>query len=201
MKKSLSAGLCVAAAAAMMATGCASTPSVREVPLDRAAKTSRLEPQDVRRTVEAMAESLLSAPGVKEAVGGGRPVLDIEPLKNRSTQHIDMVSITDSLRKQLLRSGLFRFVDRSTSGTDITIMDEQAQLGLTDPKKAIKPGQQSAAQMFLTGALSEMKTQVGRSMDEYYKFTMILKDLRSGEIVWTDEQEIRKVSDKARVGW
>lgn len=28
--------------------------------------------------------------------------------------------------------------------------------------------------------------------DRYYKFTLNLKDLRSGEIVWTDEQEIRK---------
>jgi PBP1b-binding outer membrane lipoprotein LpoB len=79
--------------------------AVREVALDRAPISSKLEPQDVRRTVEKMAESLLSAPGVREAVGGTRPVLDVEPLKNRTTQHVDMVSITDSLRMQLLRSG------------------------------------------------------------------------------------------------
>jgi hypothetical protein len=189
------------AAAAMMVTGCASTPAVREVALDRATSTSNLEPQDVRRTVEKMAESLLSAPGVKEAVGGTRPVLDIEPLKNRTSQHVDMVSVTDSLRSQLLRSGMFRFVDKSTAATDIEFMDAQAQLGLTDPKKAIKPGQQSAAQMFLTGALSEIKNQVGRTVDQYYKFSMILKDLRTGEIVWSDEKEIRKESVAPRMGW
>jgi len=187
-------------AAVAMMTGCATTPAVREVELDRAPITSRLEPQDVRRTVEKMTESLLSAPGVKEAVGGTRPVLDIEPLKNRTTQHVDMVSITDSMRMQLLRSGMFRFVDKSTSGTDIEFMDAQANLGLTDPKKAIKPGQQSAAQMFLTGALTEIKTQVGRTTDQYYKFSLILKDLRSGELVWADEQEIRKESVRPRMG-
>ena len=187
-------------AAVAMMTGCATTPAVREVELDRAPITSRLEPQDVRRTVEKMTESLLSAPGVKEAVGGTRPVLDIEPLKNRTTQHVDMVSITDSMRMQLLRSGMFRFVDTSTSGTDIEVMDAQANLGLTDPKKAIKPGQQSAAQMFLTGALTEIKTQVGRTTDQYYKFSLILKDLRSGELVWADEQEIRKESVRPRMG-
>ena len=187
-------------AAVAMMTGCATTPAVREVELDRAPITSRLEPQDVRRTVEKMTESLLSAPGVKEAVGGTRPVLDIEPLKNRTTQHVDMVSITDSMRMQLLRSGMFRFVDKSTSCTDIEIMDAQANLGLTDPKKAIKPGQQSAAQMFLTGALTEIKTQVGRTTDQYYKFSLILKDLRSGELVWADEQEIRKESVRPRMG-
>ena len=189
------------AAVALLMTGCASAPKVREVALDRAPISSKLEPQDVRRTVEKMTESLLSAPGVREAVGGTRPVLDVEPLKNRTTQHVDMVSITDSMRMQLLRSGMFRFVDKATSGTDIEFMDAQAQLGLTDPKKAIKPGQQSAAQMYLTGALSEIKTQAGRTVDQYYKFSMVLKDLRSGELVWADEQEIRKESVKPRMGF
>jgi len=188
------------AVALAMVSGCA-TPDVREVALDRAPITSRLEPQDVRRTVEKMAESLISAPGVKEAVGGARPVLDIEPLKNRTMQHVDMVSITDSLRMQLLRSGMFRFVDKATSGTDIEFMDSQAQLGLTDTKKAIKAGQQSAAQMYLTGALSEIKNQVGRTVDQYYKFSMTLKDLRSGEIIWADEKEIRKESVHPVIGF
>ena len=189
------------AMAAMMITGCATAPTVREVALDRAPITSKLEPQDVRRTVEKMAESLLSAPGVREAVGGTRPVLDVEPLKNRTTQHVDMVSVTDSLRMQLLRSGLFRFVDKATSGTDIEFMDAQANLGLTDQKKAIRPGQQSAAQMYLTGALSEIKNQAGRTVDQYYKFSMILKDLRTGELVWADEREIRKESVKPVMGF
>ncbi|MDD4101083.1 MAG: penicillin-binding protein activator LpoB [Kiritimatiellae bacterium] len=200
MNKGLFAILGMGFAAALI-TGCATTPATREVALDRAPITSKLEPQDVRRTVEKMAESLLSAPGVREAVGGNRPVLDVEPLKNRTTQHVDMVSITDSLRMQLLRSGMFRFVDKSTAGTDIEFMDAQANLGLTDQKKAIKPGQQSAAQMFLTGALTEMKTQVGRTTDQYFKFSMVLKDLRSGELLWADEQEIRKESTRPRMGF
>lgn len=186
------------AAAAIFLSGCASMPTVRETPLDRNPITSKMEAQDVRRTVEKMAESLITAPGVKEATGGKRPVLDIEPLQNRTMQHIDMVSITDSLRMQLLRSGLFRFVDKSTSGTDIEFMDAQANLGLTDSKKAIRAGQQSAAQMYLTGALSEIKHKVGRTTDQYYKFSMILKDLKTGELVWADEQEIRKQSVKSR---
>ena len=186
------------ALAAVLMTGCASMPRVTETPLDRNPMTSKLEPQDVRRTVEKMAESLISAPGVREATGGKRPVLDIEPLQNRTMQHVDMVSITDSLRMQLLRSGLFRFVDKSTSGTDIEFMDAQANLGLTDSKKAIKPGQQSAAQMYLTGALTEIKNKVERTTDQYYKFSMILKDLRTGELVWADEKEIRKQSVKRR---
>ena len=176
------------------ATGCATAPRVYESELDRAPMTSRIEPQDIRRTVEKMAESLISDAGVLEATGGKRPILDIEPMKNRSQIIVDMKSLTDSVRTRLIRSRLFRFVDRSTSGADIAIMDEQAQLGLTNRNKAIKPGQQNAAEMYLTGSLTDMVTHAGRTTDHYYKFTMILKDLRTGEIVWTDEQEIRKVA-------
>lgn len=187
----------VATAMAVL-SGCATfeDPVVYESDLDRAPMSHKIEPQDVRRTVEKMTESLISDAGVLEATGGKRPVLDIEPMVNRSDTIVDMKSITDSIRMRLVRSRLFRFVDRSTSGADITIMDEQAQLGLTDSRKRIKPGKQSAAQMYLTGSLTDIVGRSGRITDHYYKFSMILKDLSSGEIVWADEQEIRKVAKK-----
>ena len=191
----------VIAAASLMVlagAGCA-TRSVMVTDPDGTGRslTSKIEAQDIRATVEKMAESLISDPGVLEATNGERPVLDIEPMQNRSQMIVDMRAITDSIRMRLIRSRLFKFVDRSTSGADIAIMDEQAQLGLTDRRKAIRGGQQSAAQMYLTGSLSEITTKSGNVTDRYYKFSMVLKDLRSGEIVWADEKEIRKVSTRS----
>lgn len=186
----------------ILLSGCSTT--VKETPLDRKAATTKIEPQDIRRTVEKMVESLLVAPGVKEFVSDRRPVLDIEPMQNRSMQHMDMVSLTDSIRMQLLRSGAFRFVDRSSTGTaanDVERMHQENQLGLVDPSKAVKAGQQTALDMYLTGALSEIKTTEGRKTDQYYKFSMILKDLKTGEIVWADEQEIRKEGTKPLINW
>ncbi len=193
--------LCLTCCAVFLA-GCAT--QVKEVPLDRTAATTKIEPQDIRRTVEKMVESLLVAPGVKEFVSGRRPVLDVEPMQNRTAQHIDMVSLTESVRMQLLRSGVFRFVDRSSTGTaanDVERINQENQLGLVDASKAVKAGQQTALDMYLTGTLSEIKNTTGRTTDQYYKFSMILKDLKTGEIVWADEQEIRKASTKPVVNW
>ena len=187
---------------ATLLSGCAT--KVSEVPLDRTAATTKLEPQDIRRTVEKMVDSLLVAPGVKEFVSNRRPVLDVESMQNRTTQHVDMTSVNESIRMQLLRSGMFRFVDRSSTGTaqvDVERINQENQLGLVDPSKAVKAGQQTALDMYLTGALSEIKNVDGRKTDQYYKFSMILKDLKTGEIVWADEQEIRKASTKPVVGW
>ncbi len=181
----------LALALAAGAAGCATTVA-RETQLDMKPKTAALEPQDVRRTVEKMVDSMLADQDFIAEVGGRRPVLDITGLKNRSTMHLDMASITDSIRTKLVRSRKFRFMDRTTSADDLQFMNDQALNGLTDAKKAVRAGKQSAAQMYLYGALTEMRDQTNGVTDRYFKFTLNLKDLSSGELVWTDEQEIRK---------
>ena len=200
--------LLIGAAAAAILCGCAMT--ARETQLDRPAMSAKLEPQDVRRTVEKMVDSMITDADVIKEVGGNKPVLDITGIKNRSTMHIDMNMITSSIRTKLIRSRLFRFVDRSTAADDLQFMNDQALNGLTDQRKAVRAGQQSAAQMYLYGELSEMRQDVDdttenwtditftSSTDRYYKFNLNLKDLRTGEIIWTDEQEIRK-DQKRRV--
>ena len=196
------------AAAAAILCGCAMT--ARETQLDRPAMSAKLEPQDVRRTVEKMVDSMITDADVIKEVGGNKPVLDITGIRNRSTMHIDMNMITSSIRTKLIRSRLFRFVDRTTASDDLQFMNDQALNGLTDSRKAVRAGQQSAAQMYLYGELSEMRQEVDdatenwanitftTSSDRYYKFNLNLKDLRTGEIIWTDEQEIRK-DQKRRV--
>ena len=198
----------IGAAAAAILCGCAMT--ARETQLDRPAMSAKLEPQDVRRTVEKMVDSMITDADVIKEVGGNKPVLDITGIKNRSTMHIDMNMITSSIRTKLIRSRLFRFVDRTTAADDLQFMNDQALNGLTDQRKAVRAGQQSAAQMYLYGELSEMRQEVDdttenwtditftSSTDRYYKFNLNLKDLRTGEIIWTDEQEIRK-DQKRRV--
>lgn len=198
--KNLIANGMLALALAAGAAGCATTVA-RETQLDLKPKTAALEPQDVRRTVEKMVDSMLADRDFIADVGGRRPVLDITGIKNRSTMHLDMASITDSIRTKLVRSRKFRFMDRATSADDLQFMNDQAQSGLTDATKAVRAGKQSAAQMYLYGALTEMRDQTNGVTDRYFKFTLNLKDLSSGEIVWADEQEIRKEQTNNRLGF
>ncbi|MDX9776921.1 MAG: hypothetical protein RBT40_13405, partial [Petrimonas sp.] len=65
--KKLITNITVITLTAVLLSGCASMPTVTETPLDRNPITSKLESLDVSRTVEKMAESLVSAPGVLEA--------------------------------------------------------------------------------------------------------------------------------------
>ena len=190
----------IAAIAAAFSSGCSTSMVATETQLDRKAMTAALEPQDVRRTVEKMVDSMLADQEFIAEIGGKRPVLDITGIKNRSSMHLDMRSITSSIRTKLLRSRRFRFMDRSTAADDLQIMNDQALNGMTDQSKAVKMGRQSAAQMYLYGELSELRQHVDGVTDRYYKFTLNLKDIGSGEIVWSDEQEIRKQQETSVFG-
>ncbi len=193
---------CGMLAAAVAVTGCQST-RVQNIPVDRERPlTTDFDPDDARRTVEAMIDSLLSTriDFSEYATQGSRPVLDISRLENRTMQHIDTVSLTDSIRTKLLRSGQFRFKDRSTAGDDLSIMNEEVEGGLVNPDKAVMPGQQIATELYLYGAIVEMRTDAGRVRDAYYKITLNLKDLKSGELVWADEKELRKERTKPILG-
>ena len=92
-------------------------------------------------------------------------------------------------------------MDKTTSADDLQFMNDQALNGMTDQSKIVRMGAQSAAQMYLYGELSEMRQHVNGITDRYYKFTLNLKDIKSGEIVLSDEQEIRKQQDKAVIGF
>lgn len=179
------------------AGGCAST-GAQYTNLDRERPlTERFDPTDARRVVEAMVDDMLSFEPLVAITQTGRPVLDVGKLQNKTEEHIDVTSLTDSIRTKLIRSGKFRFKDRSSSSTDIEIMNEENELGLVDSSKAVKAGNQIATGYYLYGAISQQRTTTGRLIDQYYKITLNLKDISSGEIIWTDEQEIRKERKRA----
>ena len=65
----------------------------------------------------------------------------------------------------------------------------------------VRLGKQTGAQYMLYGNLASIVKSNGKVKDVFYQLTMNLMDLRSGELVWADQQEIRKQSKKKTLGW
>ena len=127
---------------------------------------------------------------------GGPPLLIVDKVKNKTMQHIDTESVTDSIRTKLIRSRKFSFQDRTTEAA----LQEELAYQQAAAHDAIAFGQQDAPRYMLTANLSEIEQQQGRLKDVYYKFTMSLRDLKSGRLIWADEQEIRKQKTRAIFG-
>jgi uncharacterized protein (TIGR02722 family) len=156
---------------------------------------------DLQKIAGKMTDSLLLSPVVGTLTANTRPILFVESIKNKTSEHIDTESITDSVSTKLLRSGKFRFVDMARVAAVSEQLEFQQNSGMVDDSKAIAFGQQVGAQYMLYGNLASIVKSNKDKSDIYYKFTLRLMDLQSGLVEWADETEIRKTKDKKFISW
>lgn len=155
---------------------------------------------DLQTVAGQMTDDLLTFPAVVAITAKERPVVYVERIKNKTSEHIDTESITDSISTKLLRSGKFRFVDMGRVDAVRQQLEFQNSGGMVDPATAVSFGKQIGAQYMLYGNLSSIVKDNGKKKDVYYKFTMRLMDLQTGILEWADETEIRKVEERSKFG-
>lgn len=199
MKNGMKVLLAVAAFGALSLSGCASTMQYGDSGSATPVSTE-FGSSDLQQIAESMVDSLMTFPPMVELTSARRPVVSVDKVKNKTMQHIDTESVTDSIRAKLIRSGKFRFIDRTTDDQAIEELKTQQDSGLVDKNSAVKFGQQLGAEFLLTSNFTEIKQKAGNTTDVYYKFTMSLKNLKTGILEWSDEKEIRKVFKRGTFG-
>ena len=156
---------------------------------------------DLQKMAEKMVDSVLTFPPIVQVTSKRRPVMFVDTIKNKTSEHIDTESITDTISSRLLRSGKFRFVDMTKVAAVRKQMDFQGDSGMVKESSAVKMGQQIGAEYMLYGNLSSIVKKNSSSKDVYYKFTMKLMHIESGILEWSDEKEIRKSKKKSMFGF
>ncbi|EAS42384.1 penicillin-binding protein activator LpoB [Photobacterium profundum] len=197
MKKSIIAVLGVA----VLLGGCAQKVSYGDA---QQAETTTIEfgSTDLQKIAEEMTDSMLASGSVAAITGANqRPIIVVDSIKNKTSEHIDTESVTDSISTRLLNSGKFRFVDMTRVEAVRKQLNFQNDDELVNQSTAIQFGQMVGAQYMLYGNLSSIVKQAGSDKDVYYKMTMRLMDLKTGLIEWADETEIRKQEAKSFLGW
>jgi len=203
MTKIYSHLICVAVTGSLAAlvAGCATTPNVQYGDATSAqALSTDFGSSDLQQIAATMVDSLLTFPPIVEVTSQRRPVMTVDRVKNKTMQHIDTEALTDSIRAKLIKSGKFRFIDRTTDQAAIDEVKTQQESGLVNQKSAVQFGQQAGAEFMLTANLAEITQKAGNVKDVYYKFTMNLKNLQTGILEWSDEKEIRKVGKRSTFG-
>ncbi len=180
---------------ALLAAGCATTVQYGDATSAKPISTD-FGSSDLQQIAAKMVDSMLADEALQKIAVDGPPLLIVDKVKNKTMQHIDTESVTDSIRTKLIRSGMFSFQDRTTEAA----LQEELAYQQGAAAQPIAAGQQDAPRYMLTSNLSEIEQEQGRLKDVYYKFTMSLRDLKSGRLVWADEQEIRKQRTKSVLG-
>jgi len=189
-------GWMAAVLAALLTAGCMSTVEYGDATSMKPISTD-FGSADLQMIAAKMVDSLLADDMLMQDISmNGQPLLIVDKVKNKTMQHIDTESVTDSIRTKLIRSRKFSFQDRTTEAA----LQEELAYQQTAAQDAIAMGQQDAPRYMLTANLSEIEQRAGRLKDVYYKFTMNLRELKSGRLIWADEQEIRKQKTRSIFG-
>lgn len=152
---------------------------------------------DLQTIAATLVDDLVSFPPIVQMTSARRPVVFVDKIKNKTTEHIDTESITDTVQTNLLKSGKFRFVDMTAVRQIQQQMKFQMDSGMVDPAKAAAFGKQTGAEFMLYGNMSSIVKRNSSTKDVYYKFTMKLVNLESGIMEWAGEKEIRKTGEKS----
>ncbi len=155
---------------------------------------------DLQQIAARMVDSLLTFPPIVEVTRERRPVMFVDKIKNKTTEHIDTESITDTITTRLLRSGKFRFIDMTKVADVREQLAFQNRGGMVNRNTAAQIGRQIGAEYMMYGNLSSIVKKSGDVKDVYYKFTLKVMHLESGIIEWSDEKEIRKTREKSLFG-
>ena len=152
---------------------------------------------DLQSIAAKLVDDLISFPPIVQMTAQRRPVVFVDKIKNKTTEHIDTESITDTVQTKLLQSGKFRFVDMTAVKAVQEQMQFQMDSGMVDPSKAAAFGKQTGAEFMLYGNMSSIVKRNSSTKDVYYKFTLKLVNLESGIMEWAGEKEIRKSGEKS----
>ena len=101
------------------------------------------------------------------------------------------------IRIKLLNSGAVRFLaDKS----NLDQVNDERDLTETSTKKTSVKAMTNS-DYIITGTVRSIKKATKDVQDVYYNISLELVDPQSGEILWADEKEIRKVTTKPTLGW
>ncbi|HEY0663571.1 MAG TPA: penicillin-binding protein activator LpoB [Thiobacillaceae bacterium] len=185
--------------AAVLIGGCANKVSYGDAQAVETVNTD-FGSTDLQMIASKMVEDMLAFPPIVQVTDKRRPVIVVDKIKNKTTEHIDTESITDTIQTKVINSGKFRFVDMSTIAAVQQQLDFQTDSGMVDAKTAVRLGNQIGAEYMLIGNMASIVKQSGSVKDVYYKFTLKLVHLQSGIVEWQGEKEIRKGKKKALIG-
>lgn len=158
---------------------------------------------DARLTAEEMIVDCLQRPWLPEyrtSHQGAKPIVIVGTVKNRTNEHIAVSMFTKDWEKQLLNSGLVRFV--AAKGERDEVRDEREDQQMNSSAESMKRmRQETGADFMLIGSIDQVNDSKGRKTAKVFQVNMELVNMESNEKVWIGSKDIKKMVKKAGLGF
>jgi len=155
--------------------------------------SGRWNDTDSRMVAEEMINDSLSRPWYDRFVAqnGREPVIIVGTVENQTMEHINTQTFIQNMQRALINSGRVKFVaSQNERGEVRTERLEQDEFASEETRKAF--GQEVGADFMLSGVLSSIVDQEGRRSVIFYQTNLRLINIKTNQIVWNGEKQIKK---------
>lgn len=182
----------------LLLTACAGTRDTRVDPdaADTVTGTG-LQSMDIRTMATRMAADIKEYGVLAPTRDGDRASFYIYEMRNDSSDVIDKELILTKLRTDLFKAfqGRVKIIDRSPSANDLVDaerrMKERGEVSGKNDRKI------AGSDYVLKGTMKSRDRQSGKLRSSYILVTFELTDLVTGELVWTNDYEMKTESEKS----
>jgi len=172
-------------------------------------KVSRVDPDSVmdlsgnwnntdsRLVAEKMLNECLTANWYQESVKNGeKPVITIGDIRNLSSEHINTSTFMNDIQRVLINSGKVKFVANSEVREKLRSEIDDQKGNATD-ETAKERGQETGADIMLSGTINTIVDQSGGETVKFYQIDLMLNRIQSTEYLWIGNEKIKKHIEKS----
>ncbi len=204
MSKTFRYSMFLVVASLVFVTSCA-TPSrtVQRTAADTQIDLSgRWNDTDARLVAEEMISDVTVRPWLSRfnQSAGREPVVIVGDVRNLSSEHIDTTPFIRDMERELINSGLVRFVAGESAREQIRRerLDQQTQ---AREETMARLGAETGADFMLQGSISSTTDAIDGLRAVAYQVNMELISIETNEIVWIGTKEIKKLIEQRRSRW
>jgi uncharacterized protein (TIGR02722 family) len=183
--------------------GCGSSKKVYRLDEETVTDLSgRWNDTDARLVAEEMVSDCLSRPWLSEyaAEAGKKPVVTVGTIRNNSSEHIDTETFSTDFERELINSGIVKFV--ATRDQRQEIREERfEQQDFASPETMKKIRNETGADFILLGAIKSIVDQAEGVQVVYYQTDLEMIKIESTEKVWIGTKKIKKEISKSKTKW
>jgi uncharacterized protein (TIGR02722 family) len=180
--------------------GCAAPRTVQRVAVDEVRDLSgRWNDTDSRLVAEEMLSDVLRRPWLSAftASAGRKPVVIVGTVRNLSSEHIEMGTFVKDIERELINSGVVKFVASSAERSEVR--DERLdQQSFATEESAKRLAAETGADYMLKGGIKTLIDAVDGQQVKFYQIDMELIHVENNEKVWIGSKKIKKVVKQAR---
>lgn len=156
---------------------------------------------DSRLVADEMINDCLNRPWYNKMtaeLNGNNPTVVIGKVKNKSHEHISVETFVNDMQRALINSGMVDFVAGAAERAELRA-EVADQMGNVTEETRVEAGQETGANLMLTGSINTIIDQEGSDQVIFYQVDLELTDLKTHKKVWIGDKKIKKYISKANV--